>query len=222
MYMQFIQLKQNENFRPVEDTVSLASNSRSFEFTAAIRGYHVYQKFWQPQLNETLVCIHERGTEFDAFSAKTVLALDNAAVGHLPREISQPTKYLLDTGATVKAVITCLYYCRSPLFQGGLEIPCSVTVSMQGTIRNQLLLDQYRELVTELYCEPKDEIIIGNSLLATEQVPIERPQKRQKRVSVPEKETIQCKDIRLLFRRQEENNKNQDKNKETNETTVID
>ena len=128
----------------------MASNSRSFEFTAAIRGYHVYQKIWQPELNETLVCIYERRNEFDAFSVKTVRAVDNATVGHLPTEISRPAKYLLDRGATVKAVITCLYYCRSPLFQGGLEIPCSVAVSMPGAIRNHLLLDQYRELLTEL------------------------------------------------------------------------
>ena len=157
----------------------MASNSRSFEFTAAIRGYHVYQKFQQPELNETLVCIHERGNELDAFSVKTVRALDNATVGHLPREICRPKKYLLDRGATVKAVITCSYYRRSPLFQGGLEIPCSVTVSMPGTM--SMLLDRYRELATELYCEPKDEIIIGNFLSPTKQVPIERPQKRQKK-----------------------------------------
>ena len=93
----------------------MASNSRSFEFTAIIRGYHVYQKFWQPGLNETLVCIHERRNEFDAFSVKTIRALDNATVGHLPREISRQTKYLLDGGATVKAVITCSYYRLSPL-----------------------------------------------------------------------------------------------------------
>ena len=107
-------------------------------------------------------------------------------------------------------------------FQGGLEIPCLVTVNVPGTIRNHLLLDRYRELVTELYCEPKDETIIGNFLSPTEQVPIEGPQIRQKRVSVPEKETIQCKNIRLLFRRQEENKKKQDKSKETNETIVTD
>ena len=58
----------------------MTSNSRSFEFTAAIGGYHVYQKIWQPELNETLVCIHERRNEFDAFSVKTVRAADNATV----------------------------------------------------------------------------------------------------------------------------------------------
>ena len=151
-----------------------------------------------------------------------VRAVDNATIGHLPREISRSTKYLLDRGATVKAVMICSYYRCSPLFQGGLEIPCSVTVSMPGTIRNHLLLDRYSELVTELYCKPKDEIVIGNFLSPTEQVPIERSQNRQKRFSVPEKETIQCKDIRILFRCQEENNKNHDKSKETNEAIVID
>ena len=149
--------------------ITMASNSRSF---------HVYQKFWQPELNETLVCIHERGNEFDAFSVKTVRALDNATVGHLPKEISRPTRYLLDRGATAKAVITCSYYRRSPLFRGVLEIPCLVTVRMPGTIRNNLLLDRYRELVTELCCEPKDEIIIIRSFLSsTEQVSSERPKK---------------------------------------------
>ena len=112
----------------------------------------------------------DRRNEFDAFSVKTIRALDNATVGHLTREISRPTKYLLERGATVKAVITCSYYRRSgELFQGDLEIPCSVTVSLPGTIRNHLLLDRYRELVTELYCEPKNEIIIGNFLSPTEQ-----------------------------------------------------
>ena len=112
----------------------------------------------------------DRRNEFDAFSVKTIRAVDNATVGHLTREISRPTKYLLDQGTTVKAVTTCSYYRRSgELFEGDLEIPCSVTVSLPGTIPNHLLLDRYRELVTELYCEPKDEIIIGNFQTPTEQ-----------------------------------------------------
>ena len=130
--------------------------------------------------------------------------------------------YLLNRGAIVKAIITCSFYRRSPLFQGGLEIPCMVTVSMPGTIQNHLLLDRYRELLTDLYCEPEDEVIIGNFLSPTEQAPIERPQKRKKIVSVSEKEKIRSNDIRLLFKRQEENNKNQDKSKETNKIIVID
>ena len=197
----------------------MASNSRSFELTATIRGSHVYQKSWQPELNETLVCIHERRSEFDAFTVKTVCAVDNAIVEHLPREISLPTKYLLDRHATVKAVITCLYYCRSPLFQGGLEIPCSVTVSILGTIRNHLLLDRYRELVTELYCEPKNEIIIGNFLSPTEQIGRKNDRKGfqyQKRKRFSAKTSGFCLDARKRTTR------TKIKNKETNETIVID
>ena len=62
----------------------------------------------------------------------------------------------------------------------------------------------------------------GNFLSPTEQAPIERPQKQKKIVSVPEKGKIRSNDIRLLFKLQEEHNKNQDKSKETNETIVID
>ena len=47
------------------------------------------------------------------------------------------------------------------LLQGGLEISCSVTLSMPGTIRNHLLLDWNREPVTDLYCENKDGVITG-------------------------------------------------------------
>ena len=61
--------------RAEDKSITMASNCRSFEFTAAIRGFHIYQKVWQPELNDTLVCIHERGNEFDAFSVKTVLMI---------------------------------------------------------------------------------------------------------------------------------------------------
>ena len=142
------------------------------------------------------------------FQCKGRLFVDHITVGHLPREISWPTKYLLDRGATVKAVIICSYYHRSPLFEGDLEIPCSITVSMPGKIRNHLLLDRYRELVTELNSEPKDKVIIGNFLSPTKQLPIERPQERHRKVSVLEKGKTRSNDIRLLFRHQEEENRN--------------
>ena len=62
----------------------------------------------------------------------------NEIVGHLPMEISQVTKYFLDRGANVSAKLTSMHYRRSPLVQGGIENPCVVTVSMPGTVINQL------------------------------------------------------------------------------------
>ena len=74
-----------------------------------------------------------------------------------------------------------------------------VTVNMPGTIRNHLLLDRYKELVTDLYCEPEDEVMIGKFITPSEQAPIEGAQKRKKIVSVPEKEKIRSNDIRLFL-----------------------
>ena len=42
------------------------------------------------------------------------------------------------------------------IFQGGLEIPCKVTVSMAGSIKGHMLLQRYQNIVDELYCQPKE------------------------------------------------------------------
>ena len=141
----------------------MTNNSRTSEFTAAVRGYHVFRNIWQPNLEDVLLCFHEIGNDFDFFSIKTCTS-DEVTVGHLPREISRPTKFLIDRGAIVKSKITNSHYRRSPLLQGGLEIQCIVSVTLPGTIKNHLLLDRYKELVEKLYCEPKEEVIIGNFL----------------------------------------------------------
>ena len=136
--------------------------NKTFQFTAAIRGYHVFRKIWQPEREEELKCGHEVGNEYDIFSIKTCQgSLSGKTVGHLPREISRATKFLLDRGATVDAKLSSEHYRRSPLFQGGLEIACVVTVTMPGTVRNHMILERYKTIVEKLYCEPKNEVVIG-------------------------------------------------------------
>ena len=66
---------------------------------------------------------------FDVFTIKTCKE-DGAIVGHIPRELSKVIKFLLDRGAKMSAVLTSVHYRRSPLVQGGMEIPCKVTVQM--------------------------------------------------------------------------------------------
>ena len=73
-------------------------------------------------------------------------------------EISRPTKFLLDRGAKVTAKLTSTHYRKSPLFQGGLEIACEVTVTIPASIKGHLLMQRYEKMVQELYCEPKDEL----------------------------------------------------------------
>ena len=48
-----------------------------------------------------------------------------------------------------------------PVVVGGLEVPCEVTVTMNGSAVNHLLLTRYEKLLNELYIEPKNKEIIG-------------------------------------------------------------
>ena len=89
---------------------------------------------------------------------------DVKIVGHIPLEISRPTKYLFDRGAFFTVELTSTNYRRSPLIQGGLEIPAKVTVAMPGTVKNHLLMEKYKEIVNERYAEPKDEEVLGSFL----------------------------------------------------------
>ena len=144
-------------------------------------------------------CLHEVDNPFDMFAVKVCLTTDDEMiVGHLPMEISRITKFLIDRGADVLAKLTSTNY-RSPLVQGGLEIPFLVTLTMPGTVLNQLLLERFKQLVEERYSEPKSEEIIfsflhvdGLANVAT--VPFE-PIKKKKMVEA----TLQNQDIRNCF-----------------------
>ena len=67
--------------------------------------------------------------------------LQTDSVGHLPREVSRATKFLIDRVARISLVLSSRSYRRSPLVQGGLEISCHVTVKLPETIKNHLMMD---------------------------------------------------------------------------------
>ena len=116
---------------------------------------------WKPEEGEILECLHEENNPYDVFSIK-VCKSNNAqsVVGHRPVEISRITKFILQRGARVQATVTGKHYRRSPLIQGGLEVPCLVTVTMPGSIMNHLLKARYEKL-WELSLELKNEEIMG-------------------------------------------------------------
>ena len=76
-------------------------HNKLFEFTAAVRGYHYYQRFWKPQPNQKLSCAYEENNLFDLFVMK--ICEDTNIVGHLPIEISRASKYLMDRGIIYSA-----------------------------------------------------------------------------------------------------------------------
>ena len=77
--------------------------SFTFSFNAAVRGYHVYRANWNPKPDELLVCNIENNNDFDPYAIKVCKSEKDVlkTVGHLPREISRPTKFLLLRGADV-------------------------------------------------------------------------------------------------------------------------
>ena len=51
-------------------------------------------------------------------------------IGHLPKEISRYTQYIIEHGAQVCAFAISTTHRVSPLIQGGLEIPIRVEIKL--------------------------------------------------------------------------------------------
>ena len=79
------------------------------EFSIAARGFHYYKKYCDPLESECLDCAHKKENSYDYFAIKTCQN-DGKIVGHLPMEISRPTKYLIDQGARITATLTSTSY----------------------------------------------------------------------------------------------------------------
>ena len=144
-------------------------NEKIFEFTAAVRGFHYYGRFWVPKPSQKLNCFYEPDNPFDEFAIKVCEEGHEVPVGHLPREISRVTKFFIDRGANITVTLTSDHYRRSPLVQGGIEIACKVTASIPGTCINFLLVERYKKLVEDTYTEPKNEEILGSYLIQHEE-----------------------------------------------------
>ena len=157
----------------------------NFEFESAVRGYHYYRKYWSHKEHETLNCYHKPGNPFDIFAMKTCSHGSLQPVGHLSREISRLTKFILDRSAEVEAKLTSSQYHCSPITQGGLEIPCRVNIRMPATILNRNLLKRYKEMVSHLYTEPEESIMMGSFIFDDIEEPepeVNTSKKRQKKV----------------------------------------
>ena len=178
----------------------MSDTNKTLAFSSIVRGFHVYRDVWKPLENVELECLFERRNLFDMFAIKTCRLEDEQIVGHLPREISRPTKFLLDRGAKVTEQLTGTHYRRSPLFQG-LEIPCPVTVTIPGSIEAHMLIQCYQQMVEELYCVSKEEVIMRSFL--EQIVPTEdEPRPKKKKTTSTTKKTEKpkgCKDIRNFF-----------------------
>ena len=64
------------------------------------RGFHYYRRYWTPYLREELICQHDDSNPFDVFPIKTCSQESGGTYGHLPKEISRATKFLIDRGCS--------------------------------------------------------------------------------------------------------------------------
>ena len=65
----------------------------------------VYNKDWHPRINEILSAIHEQNNVYDRYAIATQKRLPGrlvpSTIGHLPKEISRFTRFIIHYGATV-------------------------------------------------------------------------------------------------------------------------
>lgn len=127
-----------------------------FVFPCGLRGYHEYRLIWTPALHEVLTVKQERSNPYDRFAivctTRPPASISDTIVGHLPKEISHYTFFIINYGARVSVSVTDTHYRRSPLIQGGLEIPIQVTIKMDCSRSTHL--NAYKSFVTKKYSEP--------------------------------------------------------------------
>ena len=74
----------------------------------------------------------EIGNPEDRFAMAVVDVIDGSCtVGHIPRELSRVLSHFIEHGGEITCQVTGQRQ-RSPLIQGGLEIPCSVCLRGEG------------------------------------------------------------------------------------------
>ena len=109
-------------------------------------------------MNEVLSTRHESYNPHDQYAIAAMKRLPGSivesVVGHLPREISRFTYFILVHGGIVLCKVIDINHRRSPLVQRGLEIPVEVTVEMEVTDNNVLAVKKYEALIQERYKEP--------------------------------------------------------------------
>ena len=97
----------------------------TFTFTTGVRGYHVYQDIWRPEIGDVLHCEREIGNSLDTFAV--AIKTDTEIVGHVPRLLSAICSLYIRRGGSIDCTVTGSRRYSADLPQGGMEIPCILT-----------------------------------------------------------------------------------------------
>ena len=104
---------------------------KEFSFTVeyCVRGYHIFQSFWEAPVGSVLIAKHQDDPQsliHDKF-AVALVNNDSLTVGHIPKFMSKLTYFFLKHGGHMKCEITGGKKYSKNLEQGGLEIPARLT-----------------------------------------------------------------------------------------------
>lgn len=99
---------------------------KSHMIKAMVRGYRVYKEIWYATVGEELSCVREVENYRNPFAVAVVK--QGVVVGHVPRKISLVYLMLLRRGGTIDCRVTWGRCYSEDLLQGGLEIPCTLTL----------------------------------------------------------------------------------------------
>ena len=98
---------------------------------------------------------HEPRNYYDCYALAVMKhmpgTLVDSVLRHLPRELSRFLFFITSHGASVSCTATNIHHRRSPLVQGGLEIPCEVVVKMLSCEKNVVAIDKLKILVIDHY-----------------------------------------------------------------------
>ena len=121
-----------------------------------------FRNYWQPQIQQKLVSSHGKDYPYEFFAIKEADIASTMIVGHLPMKNSRVTKFILDRGARVYAILTSTNYCKSSLVQEGLEIPCHIEIHMFSTVKNKELVQIYETFVDTLHYQCEESSTVGS------------------------------------------------------------
>ena len=123
----------------------------SLEVESCVRGHHVYQNVWIPEMGQLLECMHEQGNSKDPYAIAVLHGWCKKTVGHLPRKILAACSIFLRKGGWITCVITAPRRFSANLPQGGLEVPCSLKFKgKQEELRKLKKLQKQKLEVSEL------------------------------------------------------------------------
>lgn len=97
----------------------------------------------------------EEQNEHDPYSIALLLPGTETVVGHIPREISRLCYYFMQHNGNLSAKVTTVQKRRSPIEQGGLEIPIVVT----ALIRDDQKMNIFKDFISKdtVYSSPTQD-----------------------------------------------------------------